>query len=357
MGGIGMQHYSMRVLIVILLMLAFCASAQAKDVPYTVELDAAAKIYQGHGVDYGYSRQVGEDGIYTIVEEAYDRSGNLWGRLKSGAGWVMLEEKKQIVVSEVQYTTALRAADDICAGPGYSYGYLRDVGEDGVYTIVQEAVGDDGFLWGSLKSGAGWVRLRDVPEVIPPASIDGAYILALDAWVPICNYPSEGDGVCIDIIGEDGVYTIVNEVTDELGNVWGELKSGAGWVNLSYVREMGHLPVTAYFADVIEEIDDSWCDYIADESEYMVRIAFRANERLNNIMFSTLQYDDAYETAENHYWIQWLEEDSYFVVGVVFYGDMTTYGISFVDECGEERHYAVSLSGMNGSVVMNEYVR
>ena len=45
------------------------------------------------------------------------------------------------------------------------------------------------------------------------------------------------------------------------------------------------------------------------------------------------------------------------MAGVVFYGDMTTYGISFVDEEGNERYYAVSLSGMNGALVLNEYVQ
>ena len=149
---------------------------------------------------------------------------------------------------------------------------------------------------------------------------------------------------------------IINEVQDELSNVWGELKSGAGWVNLNYVRFMGHPPITAYFADVIDSIDAEWCDVVVDNSEYMTRIAFRANEKLNNVKFTTLQYGDTYEVEEEHYWIHWLEKDEYFVAGVVFYGDMTTYGISFVDEEGEERYYAVSISGMNGALVMNEYI-
>lgn len=165
------------------------------------------------------------------------------------------------------------------------------------------------------------------------------------------------DAVCVGIIGEDGVFSIIDEVQDDLGNVWGKLKSGAGWVNLNYVRYMGKPPITAYFADVIDQIDEEQCDCIVDDSEYMVRIAFRANERLNNVRFSTLQYGDIYEAVENHHQIHWMEEDTYFVAGVVFYGDMTTYGISFVDAEGNERDYAVSISGMNGALVLNEYVQ
>lgn len=273
---------------IILCMIVFCASAQAKDMPYTVKLDGEEKIYLGHGVDYGYSKQVGEEGIYTIVEEAYDEYGNLWGK---------------------------------------------------------------------LKSGAGWVRLTDAPLESVDGFFGDSYTASLDAWVPIYDSPSEMDGVCIGIIGEDGVFTIINEVQDELGNIWGELKSGAGWVNLNYIRYMGEPPITAYFADVIDQIDEDQCDCIVDDSEYMVKIAFRANERLKNVRFTTLQCGDGYEVEKNHHWIHWMEEDTYFVAGVVFYGDMTTYGISFVDEEGNERYYAVSLSGMNGALVLNEYVR
>lgn len=342
---------------ILLSIIVFCASAQAKDVRYTAKLDGDEKIYLGHGIDYGYSKQVGEDGVYTIVEEAYDKYGNLWGKLKSGAGWAMLEASGSVVIHDLPYTTSLKATDDICDGPGYDYGYLKEVGEDGVYTIVEERIGDDGFLWGRLKSGAGWVRLTDAPIEAPDVYSEDSYTVALDAWVPIYDSPSEMDAVCVGIIGEDGVFTIINEVQDELSNVWGELKSGAGWVNLNYVRFMGHPPITAYFADVIDTIDAEWCDVIVDDSEYMTRIAFRANERLNNVKFTTLQYGDTYEIEEEHYWIHWLEEDEYFVAGVAFYGDMTTYGISFVDEEGNERYYAVSISGMNGALVLNEYVQ
>ena len=120
---------------------------------------------------------------------------------------------------------------------------------------------------------------------------------------------------------------------------------------------MGRPPITAYFADVIDQIDEDRCDCIVDDSEYMVRIAFRANEQLNNVRFTTLQYNDIYKVEENHHQIHRMDEDTYFVAGVVFYGDMTTYGISFVDEEGNERDYAVSISGMNGALVMNEYVQ
>ncbi len=348
-----MNRYIHKVMSVLLCLIMFCATASAQSVPYTVKLDSSVEIYKGHGEDYGFSGYVGEDGVYTIVEEEFDEYGNLWGRLKSGAGWVLLEAAEvAFYYNEVPYTISLKADDVICEKP--NHGYLRDVGADGVYTIVEEAYDEAGNLWGRLKSGAGWVCVAN-GQIEFSAGSD--YTVSLDAWVPIYNMPDEMNAACVGIVGEDGVYTIVDEVQDELGNVWGKLKSGAGWVNLNYVRFIGKPPITVYFADIINTIDPDYCDYIADGSEYMIRIAFRANENLSDIRFTTLAYGDVYEVQDIHCSIEWLEEDSYFVAGVVFYGDMTTYGISFVDEAGEERHYAVSLSGMNGALVLNEYVR
>lgn len=344
-------------LTILLCMSVFCVPARAESVPYTVELDAEEKIYKGHGEDSGYSRQIGKDGVYTIVREAYDECGNLWGKLKSGLGWVMLQEKPEPVFRETPYTTRLEGIDDILSGPGYDCEYVRTVGKDGVYTIVEEAIGSDGFLWGRLKSGLGWVRLSDMPVQAPAVSDDSAYTVSLDAWVPVYDFPGEEEGDCIGIIGEDGVYTIVSEVLDGVGNVWGRLKSGAGWVNLNYVRTMGHPPVTAYFAEVIDLAGSEWIEHITEESEFMVRIAFRANEHLKDVELTTLTCGEMYEVGDVHCLLSGLEEDTYFVAGVVFYGDMTTYGISFEDERGEMRYYAVSLSGMDGSLVMNEYVQ
>lgn len=59
--------------------------------PYTMELPASAEIYYGPSRDSGYARSVALTAIYTIVDEAWDSNGNLWGKLKSGAGWVILE--------------------------------------------------------------------------------------------------------------------------------------------------------------------------------------------------------------------------------------------------------------------------
>ena len=54
--------------------------------------DPLTQIYAGPEFKSGSVALVEEAGAYTIIEEATDRDGNLWGRLKSGLGWVCLTE-------------------------------------------------------------------------------------------------------------------------------------------------------------------------------------------------------------------------------------------------------------------------
>ncbi len=253
------------------------------------------------------------------------------------------------------YTIKLNASEQIYKGPGMDYGCAKLVGENGVYTIVEEAICWEGYLWGKLKSGAGWVRLTDVPMEADILPAESARKVRLAAWVPIFDAPREEGGAIIDIVGLDGVYTIVQEKTDAFGDFWGRLKSGAGWVNLSHAEESGNPPITAYFAEVIDEIPDHWCDFVVDNSEYMTRVAIRVNEYITDFSFHMLTYGDGFETLEEYCSLDWLGEDTYFTAGIVFYGDMTTYGISFADSNGVERRFALSLSGYDGSIELYEY--
>jgi len=59
-------------------------------VPYTISLGGTIPIYSGPGYDYVYVQTVGQDGVYTIVEEYINNYNEIWGRLKSGVGWVYL---------------------------------------------------------------------------------------------------------------------------------------------------------------------------------------------------------------------------------------------------------------------------
>ncbi|MCD7813122.1 MAG: hypothetical protein LUH20_03550 [Lachnospiraceae bacterium] len=73
--------------------------------------------------------------------------------------------------------------------------------------------------------------------------------------------------------------------------------------------------------------------------------------------FFLLGYDEegTWKSEEELYTLSELLPGMAFVAGVEFYGDMTGYGISFTDENGFERSFAVHVSGRNGELLLDEY--
>jgi uncharacterized protein YgiM (DUF1202 family) len=60
--------------------------------PYTVQVTTdCLNIRQGAGTNYAIVGQITDREIYTIVEESTGNGASLWGRLKSGAGWIALD--------------------------------------------------------------------------------------------------------------------------------------------------------------------------------------------------------------------------------------------------------------------------
>ena len=153
------------------------------------------------------------------------------------------------------------------------------------------------------------------------------------------------------LIGEAGSYTIVEEATDADGNTWGRLKSGAGWVCLT---EPALAPI---YADYAEESFNAYHAYWSDETDYITAIGFTPAERLTDVTFGLLDWfeTESWQMSEELYTMEELTPDRAFLAQVVFWGDMTTYGISFTDADGQARHYAVSISGKDGSLICTEY--
>ena len=155
----------------------------------------------------------------------------------------------------------------------------------------------------------------------------------------------------VAMVEETGTYTIVEESLDRDGNTWGKLKSGAGWICLT---EPTLAPI---YADYAAESFNAYHAYWSDETDYITAIGFTPAEKLTNVRFGLLDWfeTESWQMAEELYTVDEIDPDHAFLAQVVFWGDMTTYGISFTDADGAERHFAVSISGKDGSLVCQEY--
>ena len=187
------------------------------------------------------------------------------------------------------------------------------------------------------------------PETTAPAARE--YTLRIeDPETMIYAGPAFLSGA-VAMVEEAGTYTIVEEALDRDGNTWGKLKSGAGWICLT---EPALAPI---YADYAEESFNAYHAYWSDETDYITSIGFTPAEKLTNVRFGLLDWfeTESWQMAEELYTMDEIDPDHAFLAQVVFWGDMTTYGISFTDADGETRHFAVSFSGKDGSLICQEY--
>ena len=70
-----------------------------QETPYIIDLSGDTPIYEEPRFDSAFVQYVELSGPYTIVEEAYDEEYNLWGKLKSGVGWVFLQKIAYVITS------------------------------------------------------------------------------------------------------------------------------------------------------------------------------------------------------------------------------------------------------------------
>lgn len=139
--------------------------------PFTVQvLVSDLNIREGAGMNYAVTGKYTGKGVFTITEVS-----NGWGKLKSGAGWIYLENASYVKIgSSVSSGTSSSTSSsafssyrvkvtasvlNIRKGPGTNYSTNGSIKDKGVYTIVAESDGQGASKWGKLKSGAGWISL------------------------------------------------------------------------------------------------------------------------------------------------------------------------------------------------------
>ena len=73
------------------------ANVVASKFPYLVKVTANyLNIRKGAGTNTAKVGKITDHGVYTIVEERNGSGASLWGRLKSGAGWISLDYIKRL---------------------------------------------------------------------------------------------------------------------------------------------------------------------------------------------------------------------------------------------------------------------
>lgn len=119
-------------------------------------------IRTGPGTAYQSVGSLDKNDVYTITEV---NSQGTWGKLKSGAGWISLNEnyvtKVEVAVPQptetpsTKFIVKIKAKElNVRKGPSMDYVIVERVFQGDAYTIVEK----DGS-WGKLLSGIGWINI------------------------------------------------------------------------------------------------------------------------------------------------------------------------------------------------------
>ena len=165
-----------------------------------------------------------------------------------------------------------------------------------------------------------------------------------------------GYGTEFVMIIEPGTYTIVEESSDENGLLWGKLKSGAGWIDLTYNREITNVfgPITVDFAK--GEPSPGSFVFRQEESPSQSLFTIRTAEKVTALSLCTTSFlDSGFVPADTLYTLDALTPEQELFAGLNFYGDLTSYAVTFTGSDGAVKQFTIVLSGRDGSIILNEY--
>ena len=162
------------------------------------------------------------------------------------------------------------------------------------------------------------------------------------------------DYAFVDTVQDATVYTIVAEIYDFKGNLWGRLRSGLGWVDLTLLRQEEAEPP-------ILSANFSHADHLADETNHFYKgdtsgTAFTVfvYETVTDMTFCPVYYEETPVYEDPIFSLDTWEPDKAFVADVLFPGDMSLYAIRFTDSAGTRHTYLVGISGRNGSLYLTQ---
>ncbi len=163
------------------------------------------------------------------------------------------------------------------------------------------------------------------------------------------------DFVFVGTVQQAGIYTIVEEAWDPEGNLWGKLKSGVGWVDLSQMQsaEYKSALISVNYADDYMLLHGAYHHCPSDE-EYRIPIAFRAYGKLRDVTLFVVEYDaEGPYPGADFFSLPEMTVEMPLVAELAFPGDMSMYGIRFVDEDGITHVYHIYISLRNGALMLN----
>ena len=147
-----------------------------------------------------------------------------------------------------------------------------------------------------------------------------------------------------------GTYTIVSERKDAEGNLWGKLKSGLGWIDLTAVRKF-NAPVAVAEASKALLNSGRYTEHVDATGEYAIPVAIQACEKLTDISIYRCAFGDVEMVpSEKVTGYAQMNRGDVLVLWVEFPGDFSAFEISFRDSHGNTCRYQFAGNGRNSTI-------
>ena len=172
---------------------------------------------------------------------------------------------------------------------------------------------------------------EDPMEEEPVEEAFTPYKVYLASEVCIFSKP-DSQSEFVRLIVEEGVYTITEEYCDDSGFVWGNLKSGLGWVNLSDPFCGGaDAPkvIAAYSSEQILSGDYHLAG-VHMEDAYAVKVTILAHETVYHVRISDYNMMDEIP-GETLYSLDQLDPGKPIVAHLTVPGDFSSYLVTYTD--------------------------
>jgi len=155
---------------------------------------------------------------------------------------------------------------------------------------------------------------------------------------------------------DPGTYTIVEEATDQNGLLWGKLKSGIGWIDLTYSREITNVfgPIT--IGDAAADTKGTHTFVQEGFQDYGSHYLITTEEAVTDLVLSTCDFlDRGPVPAKAMYRLDGLRPGESLRATLVFHGDLTNYALTYTDSQGQTHTCTFMHSGRDGSLIVQEY--
>lgn len=160
-------------------------------------------------------------------------------------------------------------------------------------------------------------------------------------------------------LSDDEFWQIESDLMDRIQNL--ELTPFSKYKPIDTVIDDAATPIRAHWADDVLYNFSDYNEFFADSNDFRESVVFVTDHHVHNFKVLALSLENIEDdgtmtfSTEELYTLDVLTPELPLLVHMTFYGTVPHYGISYADNNGIVHSFAVMQSGMDGSLILNEF--